>query len=419
MATNIPAKLKTADIGRFAQRAVQLEKIKPAIAYWCEYWVVNQLIARGLHNTDEECLTYTTNLMDKLEETKSKHANDDAIIDDAAGQAYVEQFGLETFERADRTVRANKVTKQTADTFLAASTFLELLNIWGEVDPEVQKKIRYAKWNAVRIVRDIKEGKDPNESNPISEPEPDEGELQPLDPNDPEVQQLSGEPSKPQQPTVEDAPDEQDRLESRLAKQSTLDHSLHPSAQHSTQVSPGPPGPRHSTYADNEVSPMDPSPNPRNGSVGGGYFPEVPTFTSDTRPSHLPTAPANQSGGPIPDLPDPSQLPPPGITSPQNPIPFVPPSVHDPTSSPQDFYTRPPQPQPHQYIPPVVPQPVPAVAPPPAVAQPSGNQTLNTDDVAVAKAQKHARWAISALNFEDVNTAVKELRNALQTLGAQ
>jgi vacuolar protein sorting-associated protein VTA1 len=33
-------------------------------------------------------------------------------------------------------------------------------------------------------------------------------------------------------------------------------------------------------------------------------------------------------------------------------------------------------------------------------------------------AQKHAKWAISALNFEDVPTAVKELRIALQNLGA-
>jgi vacuolar protein sorting-associated protein VTA1 len=45
------------------------------------------------------------------QQTKSKYANDDAIVDDTAGQAYVEQFGLETFERADRTVQANKVTK--------------------------------------------------------------------------------------------------------------------------------------------------------------------------------------------------------------------------------------------------------------------------------------------------------------------
>jgi vacuolar protein sorting-associated protein VTA1 len=38
------------------------------------------------------------------------------------------------------------------------------------------------------------------------------------------------------------------------------------------------------------------------------------------------------------------------------------------------------------------------------------------EDEAMAKAQKHARWAISALNYEDVDTAVKELRIALGML---
>ena len=84
MATQIPAKLKSADIQRFALRASQLEKAKPAIAYWCklpghlkagssntvigEYWIVNQLLAKGLHNADAESLQYTTTLMDKLEQ---------------------------------------------------------------------------------------------------------------------------------------------------------------------------------------------------------------------------------------------------------------------------------------------------------------------------------------------------------------
>ena len=54
-------------------------------------------------------------------------------------------------------------------------------------------------------------------------------------------------------------------------------------------------------------------------------------------------------------------------------------------------------------------------APPPVVSQ--GNYL--TDEEAILKAQKHARWAISALNFEDVNTAVKELRGALESLGAR
>jgi hypothetical protein len=35
MSTNIPSKLKAADITRFATRAAQLERVKPLISYWC------------------------------------------------------------------------------------------------------------------------------------------------------------------------------------------------------------------------------------------------------------------------------------------------------------------------------------------------------------------------------------------------
>jgi vacuolar protein sorting-associated protein VTA1 len=84
MANQLPAKLKTPQIQPFALRAAQLETAKPAIAYWCklfltlslkkrltqtgEYWIVNHILAKGLHNTDTECLRYTTTLMDKLEQ---------------------------------------------------------------------------------------------------------------------------------------------------------------------------------------------------------------------------------------------------------------------------------------------------------------------------------------------------------------
>jgi vacuolar protein sorting-associated protein VTA1 len=40
------------------------------------------------------------------------------------------------------------------------------------------------------------------------------------------------------------------------------------------------------------------------------------------------------------------------------------------------------------------------------------------DDMAMAKTQKHARFAISALTFDDLDTAVKELRAVLQAMGA-
>ncbi len=263
-----------------------------------------------------------------------------------------------------------------------------------------------------------------------------------LDPNDPEVLQLQS--NLPRQPSVEEVPDEQDRIESRLARQSFIDQSLHPSAQVSARGSPGLTDPglydQHNGSVpvhDDNVSPLEPSPpNDRNGSLGGGYFPEVPTFTSETRDSALPTAPPND----IIDLSLPDQP----STTPGSP-PQIPPPSSTPddrsVAPPQDFYnSQPPapsaphlQPQPQYHTPPVPHQsyqqtsyPTPTSFPQftpqpqvPVVAPPKMNQQLNIDDMAIAKAQKHARWAISALNFEDAETAVRELRAALQTLGAQ
>ncbi|ELR04374.1 hypothetical protein VC83_06579 [Pseudogymnoascus destructans] len=436
MAASLPAKLKAnADIARFAQRAAQLEQVKPAIAYWCEYWIVNQLIARGLHNTDSECLQYTSKLMDKLEQTKSKYADDDAIIDDTAGQAYVEQFGLETFERADRAVQANKITKQTADTFLAASTFLELLNIWGEADQEIQAKLRYAKWNALRIVKAIKEGKDPNESNPAPEPQPEEAQGQA---SESELQQLGDNQSHPPPPTAEDAPDEQDLMSPHLAAQSLLNKSLHPSQEPSRQNTPptashpGPPPQLFNPSASQTLSPIAPSPSAapkdRSGSIGGGYFPEVPTDTRD-----IPAVPTT-----FPTHLSPTKSPKPSVISPpheQSTFPTFPTVDYTPNTGHTDqtidsYYSQsPPQPpapappaQAAYNAPPVstIAAPVGSTLPPrPVSSAPRPQAAVVLDDVAVAKAQKHARWAISALNFEDSETAIRELRAALETLGAQ
>ena len=37
-----------------------------------EYWIVNQILSKGLHNADQESLSYTTTLMDKLEQVHEK-----------------------------------------------------------------------------------------------------------------------------------------------------------------------------------------------------------------------------------------------------------------------------------------------------------------------------------------------------------
>ncbi|KIW83431.1 hypothetical protein Z517_02676 [Fonsecaea pedrosoi CBS 271.37] len=518
MAAQVPAALKTADITRFAHRAAQLEKPKPIMAYWCEYWIVNQILSKGLHNADEESLVYTTTLMDKLEKFKAEHVQEPAVTDDVVGKTYVEQFGLETFERADNAVRANKASRQTADTFQASATFLDLLQIWGPVEPEIAAKIKFAKYHALRIAKALKAGEDPNLSNP--KPQTPSEEAPPaLDPDDAEVKAIEGgrdgtRPRQPsvveipdeadkiqrslaqkslldeslhpsrdtsmpppatKQPSITDVPDEADRIQSELARQSSIDQSLHPSRAPSaplgSDVSPLPeqdPAAFYTNQTDTaDISPLEP-PSERKPSIGGNYFPVVPsapaepvlpsppTTVGDAGPD-LPTAPSglgkvNTDIPPAPSEPSltsarselgaalnlPARhqsppLPPHRHGTPLQPAPIdsshqIPPNFQPqvpppqlPVNAPQIRQARGPVPPiPHQQQAPasiaapspIHPTRIAAVSPP----QPPP-VSVEVDEEAILKAQKHARWAISALNFEDVPTAIQELRGALASLG--
>ncbi|KAK3060486.1 hypothetical protein LTS18_008452, partial [Coniosporium uncinatum] len=233
---------------------------------------------------------------------------------------------------------------------------------------------KYAKYHAVRIVKALKAGEDPNASNPTREPEPAE-EQAPLDPTDPDIQRINN-PSL--QPTVEDA---NESFQPSPAVSAPL---ASPDLRLNGQPTTAPP----------DVSPLEPSPgNSRHGSVGGGYFPAVPTFTSENQEPSLPTAPADdvdETMGGTTDVLD-----------------------------AQNFYSS-TAPEPKLPAPPAANRfpPVNLSLPPPPAPMSFAAGNYRTDDEAVAAAEKHARWAISALNFEDVETAVKELRTALQSLGA-
>ncbi|KAI9891020.1 MAG: hypothetical protein M1814_003371 [Vezdaea aestivalis] len=508
MASALPAKLRTPEISQYTLRASQIEKAKPVIAYWCSYWIVNHILSKGLHTIDAECRQYTADVMDKLEKVKAANPGNDAIIDDMAGQAYVEQFALEVFQRADNAIQANVVSKQTADTFRASATFLELLQIWGTPEQEIVAKIKYAKFHAVRIAKAVQAGEDPNKSNPHPESVVLSPSALPTD-----IVTASPAPTDFQPPNQPDHPFRQGTVEDVVEErhthyQPTPSPALLQPQSHSPPLVPTPPnGPSdadayyHTAGPGSDVSPLEPEPDTQNqapGTGGGSYFPNVPV--SAAHGSAPPSAPPSSNfiptppSGPATYSTHPSAPPPHGssyiqtstglVSSPpaapvQHSPSSAPPSAspyspHPPTDTakfppgfPGSQATRPlwtppqppqpsaiqpqhlqPQPQPQvphfqqqpqsSYIhnpnaprpfqqltvpaavsvptPPVV---VPIVPPSQVVARPVGPEMYNSDEEAVMKAQKHARWAISALNFEDSRTAVKELRNALAVLGAR
>ncbi|KAL8942390.1 MAG: hypothetical protein Q9211_001403 [Gyalolechia sp. 1 TL-2023] len=460
MAARIPAALKSADIARFAQRAGQVEKARPSVAYWCNYWIVNQLISRGLHNADDDCIRYTTDLMDKLERSKIEHGDDDTIMDDVAAQVYLEQFALDTFQRAENAMRASKSSRQTADTLLAAAAFLELRQIWEPLDPETSSKVKYAKYHALRIAKAIKAGEDPNLTNPAQDPVPPPGI--PSDPQGSDVQMSDGNHMKPAayQPSVEQVLDghvtlEPYRAQGLAADQPQSSPMAPPRSPRLDDTAPTPPETvpvnadvedfyQHPSVPD--VAPVQTPDRGRNGSIGGGYFPRAPgadhsqerNTTADARGDGLdlssPPALPDSSSLPLPSSffapapPNPSAMnfasyPPPGID--QNNAAAMstpaaafrqPQSTSIPAETPNYPQPKAPSGMPQRHTA-VIHEAAPAAFSP--ASHHSDASPVVVNEEALAKAQKHARWAISALNFEDVNTAIKELRGALESLGAK
>lgn len=303
-----------------------------------------------------------------------------------------------------------------------------MLAIWEEdPEPDIKSKRKAAKYHAIRILKALRAGEDPNLTNPVHEPSsPQAASPFALDPNDPEVlniiQGIEKPPMQnPYQSYVESAPNT----------------DAQPSPTFSApKVSPPPNLPSAPTgYGSHrDVSPMSHPAASRQGSVdsaGGGYFPRanVPTFTADNAAPGLPTAPSLEdepmttpfetsslpTGSEMPQapqVPDPQNFYQNATLPPQNMFQQAPPRSGF-ASPPPPTFRAPSQPQyNHSPQPPQPPQPA------PMTTQVFHQDPIRTDEESVLEAQKHAKWAISALNFEDVNTAVKELRVALRALGA-
>ncbi|KAI7884174.1 DUF605-domain-containing protein, partial [Lichtheimia hyalospora FSU 10163] len=265
----------------YIQRAQELAGREPIVSYYAQYYAATLAISRGPKN--KETNTYLSQLLDQLEQTKASFGQNEAITNDLVGYAHIENFALKVFMNADNEDRAGKASKKTAKTFLASSIFLELLKSFGELDPEVEAKIKYAKWKAADITKALREGRVPT---------------------------------------------------------------------------PGAPGDKEEEQEADEIFPSPPS-----------------NFTAPLQPS--PPSPDNAKNS------TPIISPPP------------PPPQQQPAPAPM-----------------AAPAPVPAAQQPPPPPPP----TL-VDPAAIASAQKHAKWAISALNYDDIKTARTQLLDALQDLG--
>ncbi|SCV71069.1 BQ2448_3831 [Microbotryum intermedium] len=421
-----PPELKP--ITPYLARAKELQAVEPVISYWCAYYALQQALSLGVK--EKASNMFLMEMMDGLEASKTELGMNEAITDDVAASAYVENFAVKLFDQADDEDRKGKSTKLTAKKFLAAANFHEILATFGELSSENREKIKYAKWKASDIAKAFREGRKPTPG-PAGGLPPVEDDGLRGEVTSEEAKELAQElaalgTTDERQSAIVSDPDVGPAQSTRSATApSTLteDPDSYPFPQHPTTPLPSAPPAAIIDYFEGAAIPSAPT------------APSLSTFLdapSDQGHSSVDLGPMTRS---IPithqtsDLPPPAPAPaPPSLPPP----PFTPssqaassrPSTSTPTPTSgvgfpsAVFPTAPPAgPQaPAQPTPPTrAPGSMPISTPTHVSATPSVADAL--DPMTITQIQKHAKWAISALNYEDVETARKELRIALGMLG--
>ena len=123
----VPPSLKS--IASYLQRAEELRTQDPIIAYWCKYnylWRYTTCayfsegayyaaqIGINLKTRDAASRVLLLALLDALEQTKKEIGPNDAIYNESASSAYVENFALKVFANADNEDRNIHATRFAA-----------------------------------------------------------------------------------------------------------------------------------------------------------------------------------------------------------------------------------------------------------------------------------------------------------------
>lgn len=270
-------------------------------------------------------------------------------------------------------LKASKQSRQTADTFRAAATFYDLLGIWGPLSQDVLSKSKYAKHHALRIQRALRAGEDPNTYNLPQSLEQAQQSNDLIDAKDEKEVIIS-----PQTETTGAAVVAEHGLDQKDHK---LSSTIIPNAQ---------------TTIQNIIESSEPAIESSQGKLANSNYTK-PTVEEEHSQSLTYT-------------PEPVRYNMPRSSPVEGELKF------GRTVSSGNVAEMPSVQSSHQVASSNIEQRDNTLR---AVSGVSPHKIhYRTDDNAISNAQKHAKWAVSALNFEDVDTAVKELKIALDALGA-
>ena len=88
-------------------------------------------------------------------------ADNEAVTSEIVASAHIENYAMKLFEWADKEDRAARFGKNVVKAFYTASNLFDVMQVFGELTPEVKHARKYSKWKAAYIHNCLKKGEQP------------------------------------------------------------------------------------------------------------------------------------------------------------------------------------------------------------------------------------------------------------------
>lgn len=162
-----PAPLKS--IQQYLTIAAKHDQRDCVVSYWCRLYSLQTGLKLSTKTSEET--NFLLKLMDWLESTKKELHDNEAITNDVAAQAHLENWALKLFLYADKNDRAANFSKNVVQSFYTAQILYDVLTLFGELSVEAAQNRKYAQWKAAYIHNCLMNGE-----TPVPGPMKEEGE---------------------------------------------------------------------------------------------------------------------------------------------------------------------------------------------------------------------------------------------------
>ena len=88
-------------------------------------------------------------------------SDNEAVTSEIVASAHIENYAMKLFEWADKEDRAARFGKNVVKSFYTAGNLFDVMQVFGELTPEILHARKYSKWKAAYIHNCLKNGETP------------------------------------------------------------------------------------------------------------------------------------------------------------------------------------------------------------------------------------------------------------------